>query len=282
MILSMSNFMYIAIDIGATNMRIAKLSSLENPIFLDIHKVKINNDYYRDLKTLKSAIVKFGKNIKGLAVGLPIVFTDKEKTTGTFSNLKNWDKKPIKKDFKKIFGIEVALENDAALAALGEAYHGNGIGKSFIYLIWGTGIGGTKIVNLNGKVQYFPFEPGHEIIIKENGRQGACGHNGDFESYVGGGSIERYYGKSAANLSKKEWGEVINFFADGISKLLNKRKTNLVIFGGGVAINQLDKINKIQRKLNKNLGNDSPKLILSKLGDNAGLYGALALIKMNQ
>lgn len=84
--------MYIVIDIGATNMKIARSNSLEKPCFSDIHKVKVNNDYYEDLKTLKNTVAKFEKNIKGLAVGLPIVFTDKEKTTGTFANLKNWKK----------------------------------------------------------------------------------------------------------------------------------------------------------------------------------------------
>lgn len=274
--------MYIAIDIGATNIRIAKSSSLHNPHFSKIHKVKTNNDYLKNLKTLKNAVNEFKGNIHGIAVGIPIIFTDKEKTTGTFSNLKNWNLKPIKKDFEEMFGVEVFLENDTALAALGEAYYGQGIGKSFIYLIWGTGVGGTEIKNSNGGIQYLPFEPGHEIIIDKNGREGTCGHKGDLESYVGGNSIEKHYGKPAAQLSEKEWEEIMDFFAKGISKILNKRKTKLIIFGGGITIHQLDKIKKIQDKLNAKLENDSTKLVISKLGDDAALYGALALIKMKQ
>ncbi len=271
--------MYIAIDVGGTNIRITGSNSLEKPYFSDIRKIKINNDYYENLKILKNTADEFGKNIEGVAVGLPIIFTDKEKTTGEFANLKDWSLKPIKKDFEKIFKTKIFLENDAVLAALGEAYYGNGVGKNFIYLIWGTGVGGTEIKNSNGNIQDFPFEPGHKIIIEKNGRAGSCSHNGDLESYVGGSSIEKYYGKPAADLLEEEWEEVINFFTEGISKILNERKTDLIIFGGGVAINQLDKINRIQNKLNEKLGNESPKLILSKLGDNAGLYGALAIMK---
>lgn len=275
--------MHIVIDIGGTNIRIAKSGSLHNPYFSDIYKVKAKNDYYEDLKTLKNAVAEFGEkeNIEGIAIGFPIIFADKEKTAGTFANLNNWNLKPLKKDLEKMFAVKVFLENDTALAALGEAYYGQGTGKSFIYLIWGTGVGGTEIKNSNGNIQYFPFEPGHEIILDKNGRAGNCGHKGDLESYVGGNSIEKHYGKPAAQLSEKEWREITDFFADGILKILNEKKTEFIIFGGGIAINQPDKINKIQAKLNMNHGNGSPKLILSKLGDNAGLYGGLAFIKRN-
>lgn len=265
--------MYIAIDLGGTNLRIA---SFDKDKILDIVKFKVLGTYKEDLELINQNIKKICKEPRGIGFSSPGRF-NKEKTIRiSKGNLPGWHNATIVEDLTNAFNCPVYLENDAACAALGEAYYGSGIGKSFLYIIWGTGVGGTEVKNINGKVTYTPIEPGHDIILKKNGREGTCGHKGCLESYVGGGSVLKHYGKQMTDLSDEELNEITDKFTLGIVKLLEERSAEIIIFGGGAAINLPNAVKDIERKV------EGPKMVISHLGDNAGLYGALALIKMNQ
>lgn len=269
--------MYIAIDIGGTNIRIAGAKELENPKFKFIKRVGINNLYEKDLQVISDELEKINSHILGISMGLPGVL-NKGKVSAMLPNLNDWSGKKIKQDFEQILKAPVRLENDTVLAALGEGSYGTARMKDFIYLNWGTGVGGTRIKYEKNKLIYFPFEPGHDFVLEKDGREGSCGHKGDLECYVGGGSILKYYKKSPEKLSKKEWDEVVSYFVKGIKMILKKYPNNLLIFGGGVALGQPDKVNQIGRELQKEY--PDLKIAISSLGDNAGLYGGLALLKM--
>lgn len=276
--------MYITIDVGGTNTRVAGTRSLEKPDPEKIVSFPTLNDYEKSLKNIVSAIKEIAKDkrILGLGVGVPGILDKKKDTLSSAPNIKKWNKKPIRNDLKNEFDCPVFLENDTALAALGEANNIKNI-ENFIFIIWGTGLGGTEIKFSREKIEYFPFEPGHEIIIEENGREGACGHKGDLESYVGGASIEKYYHKKPKDLSGIEWQEILNNFASGLMKILDNRPTSLVIFGGGISIDQKDKVKELEKIVAKNIKIQQPPVFrITKLGDNAALYGGLELIRLNQ
>ncbi len=62
---------------------------------------------------------------------------------GDLDFLPHWRRKNPVRDLSKLFGVEVALENDADAGALAEGAWGAGRGKSrLIYIAVGTGIGG--------------------------------------------------------------------------------------------------------------------------------------------
>ena len=270
--------MYISIDIGGTNIRIAGSNSLEKPKFEFIQRVKAIDNYKKDLENIYRIITSSRKPIVGISIGIPGTL-NKSRTKADFPNLSDWRDKEVKKDFENAFCCPVFLENDANLAGLGEGFYGNGKNKDFVFIIWGTGLGGVHIKRMGAKISLKNFN-GHQFILEKNGRAGSCGHKGDLECYVGGSSIEKYYKKKADKLSEKEWEEVISYFSKGLKLILKKYPANLLIFGGGIALGQPDKVKRIEKELQK----ENPKLriLISKLGDNAGLYGGLALLKRNR
>lgn len=84
-----------------------------------------------------------------------------------------------------IFGMEVAVENDANLAALGEALAGEEPTDSLVMLTLGTGVGGGVIID--GKILRGPHgsagEIGH-IVILAGGPECPCGQRGCIEAVV--------------------------------------------------------------------------------------------------
>ena len=64
-------------------------------------------------------------------------------------------------------------------------------------------------------------------------------------------------------------------FTDAIQDLSSKLDINTVVIGGGIVENQKKRISKITQKIL------SPKILLSVLGEDVGIYGGLALIEAN-
>lgn len=267
--------MYISVDVGATNIGIASSNSLKEPKFGLLTKIDIKDNYHEDLESIANELSSV-KNIEGLALGIPGRLNE-TKTRASIANIKSWSGRDIKNDFENRFDCSVALENDAALAALGEGVYGRGKNKDFVFLIWGTGVGGTRIQHKDGELNYFPFEPGHDFVIEVGGRKGSCGHKGDLEAYVGGSSIESFYRKTADRLSRQEWEEVISYFSKGIEMILENHPFDLIVFGGSVALGQEDKIQRIEKEVRRKF--PSIQLALSTLEGNAGIYGGFALLE---
>ncbi len=270
--------MYISIDVGATHIRIAGTKSLEKSALDFLTKVDALDSYEEDLENIADAL-KHIENVEAIAVGMPGRLNG-EKTQSLTFNLKTWFGRNLKADFEKKFGCKVVLENDAALAAMGEGMYGNGKNKNFIFIIWGTGVGGARVEHKDGKVIYFPLEPGHDFVINGDGRVGSCGHVEDLESYAGGRSIEMHYGKTADKLLEEEWNEVISYFSKGIKLILQTYPSDLIIFGGGVAMKQEDKVKRMESEVQREFS--SVKLITSSLGEEAALYGGFALLTMEK
>lgn len=126
-------FVYISIDVGGTNIRIAGSESLEEPRLDFLRKIKVKDDYHEDLKSIATELNDV-KNIKGLTLGIPGRLNER-KTEASFGNLKSWSDRNLKNDFENALNCSVILENDAALAALGEGIYGKGKNKDFIFLI---------------------------------------------------------------------------------------------------------------------------------------------------
>lgn len=84
-----------------------------------------------------------------------------------------------------VFGMPVAVENDANLAALGEALAGEVPTDSLVMLTLGTGVGGGVV--LDGKMLRGPHGSGGEIghmVILAGGPGCPCGQRGCIEALV--------------------------------------------------------------------------------------------------
>lgn len=276
--------MYIAVDIGGTNIRVA-FSTDVTDISSNIKRhtnVPITNDYNTDLANLLKAILAIHDHeqhkLSGVAVGLPGVI-DQNGTIVVGANIHGWVGHKLETDLEQALGCKVFIENDDTIAAYGEAKFGFGKDKDFIYHTWGTGFGGAKVEQTSGNTNVRQFEAGHHIIEWNNGRLCGCGQTGCAEAYIGGGNIQKYYGKPANELSEQEWDTVLEHLAQTLLNTLMFNPASLIILGGGIAINQKDRVSVIKEKLQRRLTvYPMPQVEITEHGDDLGLFGAFALL----
>jgi glucokinase len=123
----------------------------------------------------------------GIGIGSPGVISVKEGTVLYPPNFTGWEEVELAKAIRKVFPLPVFLENDANCAAIAEGHFGAGMEyKDFLFVIWGTGVGGGII--LDKKIYRGPHggagEIGH-VTIDYNGPQCNCGNKGCIESFIG-------------------------------------------------------------------------------------------------
>jgi len=152
-------------------------------------------------------------------------------------NLPGWDKVPIVDIFKKEFGVDVEVQNDANACALAEWMMGAGAGtKNMIFLTFGTGMGAGLI--LNGQLYTGTNDLGGEVGHMRMAEEGPVGFGkaGSFEGFCSGGGIARLAGSIISD--KLHAGETVNFCPseDLIRKLTAKSVFEAAISGDPVAI----------------------------------------------
>ncbi len=128
-----------------------------------------------------------GTDIVGIGIGSPGVVALDGGVVRYPPNFSAWTEVSLGEEIQKEFRMAVDVENDANVAALAEAAFGAGKGeKNFLFVIWGTGVGGGII--LNGGIYRGPYggagEIGH-VTIDYNGPPCGCGSYGCIEAYVG-------------------------------------------------------------------------------------------------
>ncbi len=143
---------YIGIDLGGSNVRVAKMD-VEGRIIQDViapshGKEGPENIEANILGLLEQFDLSDVKSI-GLAIPGPV---DAEKNVITMAtNIPGCEGYPFAANMEKITGIPVFLDNDANAAGLAEALLGSGKGYNIVYFIThSTGIGGGLIIN--GKI----------------------------------------------------------------------------------------------------------------------------------
>jgi len=233
----------------------------------------------------KSAMDLIAENYKDIAGkerakafggGIAGVF-DKNKRKLLYSpNMPGWVGKPLKKRLEEISGTKVYLENDAAMAGLGEAIYGAGLGQNIIaYLTIGTGVGGVRIVDGKIDSKTFGFEPGHQVIDMDSS---ATGRFTDLEGLVSGAGITRRFGTAPKNLKdEKIWEQIARLLAYGVNNTVCYWSPNMVVLGGGLVNEEVISIDKVKSYLKMIMQNfpGIPEVKKSKLGDQAGLIGSL-------
>ena len=274
--------MYIALDIGGTTIRVAATDTLDIAHIPSVRKIPVSNNYSEDLHNIISQIheIAEGKEIQAIGCGVPATFSEDKKTILVAPNLPDWNNKHFVDDLEKALACHVRIENDDTIAALGEATYGYGKEKDFVYITWGTGFGGAEVKQQNGKVSVKQFEAGHHIVVWQDGRLCGCGQTGCAEAYVGGGNIEKYYGKKVSELTGNEWEEVLDHLAQALINVIAFYPTQHILIGGGVAIHHREKAKDLEQKIQHRLKiYPAPKVHITELGDDLGLMGALALLK---
>jgi glucokinase len=254
------------------------------------------------------------EEIAGIAAGAPGVINE---DTGEIIFAPNlpWRNYDIKSIIESKFKVPFFLGNDANVGMLGEWKYGAAVNKENVIGIFvGTGIGGGLIINnkLFSGPRYLAGELGH-MVLNTEGPFCNCGQRGCFEAYASKVAITREIkvqierGRDTvlkdlmdddsiikSKVLKKALDQkdpvalevmdrAVYYLAAGTGSLVNIFNPDMVVLGGGVLEALGDYIiPQLKRHIKRFAlpavlkGTD---IVASKLGDDAILYGALALIK---
>ncbi|QSO50314.1 ROK family glucokinase [Alicyclobacillus curvatus] len=156
------------------------------------------------LSALKDKLALNGKDnvtVHGAGVGIP-GFLDLD--TGMVAEAVNlgWINVPFERMLEDTLSMPVVMENDANLAALGEAFAGAGAGHRVVLCATvGTGIGGGIAIDgvLHRGVNGMAGEIGHLVVKREGGVLCNCGHSGCLETLASATAIVRTAREQQAN-----------------------------------------------------------------------------------
>ena len=258
------------------------VASTDGKTFLEPTILRTPHDYQEAIKLFVETAKNITSNEKIIAAGGGIrgVLDEENSKLIRDFHLTDWVNKPLKKDLEDQLNTKIYLENDAALAALGEATMGIGQGKNIIaYITVSTGLGGARVVNGKIDASAMGFEPGNQIIIQE----GDFNKLKTFESYVSGKAIEQIYGKPPSEITDPAiWEKVAEQLSIGLTNIIVLWSPDILILGGTTM--QSIPIEKVKHNLSHTLKifPTLPEIELGTLGDENGLYGALEYLKQQR
>ncbi len=216
------------------------------------------------------------------AIGVPGAVSLSDGTVYLCPNLPFLEGVPLGRSLEAMLGFEVLMDNDVNLAAIGEKWCGAGANvRNFAFLAIGTGIGVGLVLEgelyrgrsgFAGEIAYLPYRAGGRLV--------------PLEDIAAGPAIVRLARRPAAQVFRQaragkrsalavleRIGEPI---AVGIAALNALLDLDLIVLGGGVGAAADVLIPVITRRLKK-LIPFRPEVRRSALGDEATLYGAVAL-----
>jgi len=254
-------------------------------------------------------------SLAGLGVGVPGLVDTQSGVIGFLPNLPTqWRGVPARERLSQRLGCPVRLLNDVRTATLGELTCGHGKHAPHLTLVFfsiGTGIGGG--VAIDGKLRLGPLgaagELGHQTILAEGPLCG-CGNRGCLETLASGSALvaegirlmtcgmaprlQKYVDGDANRVTPKVMAAVANedatvhdaiirsanYLGIAAANVVNVLHPDLIVLGGGVAeIGELliDTVAKVVRQRVGMFPTDGVRIEKSLLGEQAGVYGAVAL-----
>ena len=249
------------------------------------------------------------EDVAGAGIGVPGPTLD----TGYVSICVNlgWKDKNPANELSELLSIPVKAGNDANVAALGEMWKGGGEGYlDVVLLTLGTGVGGGIIINgeiapshrgVGGELGHITVNPDEEATCN-------CGNHGCLEQYASATGVVRIAKKLLA-ASKEESSlrtletvtakdvfdaakagdhlaveavEVLGkYLGIVVANVALTVEPDVFVIGGGVSkAGQvlIDVITKYYHKFAKIIGDNKAKVVLAKLGNDAGIYGAARMV----
>jgi glucokinase len=294
----------IGVDLGGTNLRAAAVSR-EGKMLNKVSgstpgnagRAAVIGDIVNAIQTLQAELP--GRTLAGVGVGVPgFILMDQGIVVGA-PNLPAFDNYPVRDEIEKLLGARVILENDANAAALGEKWTGAGRDvNDLILLTLGTGIGSGIIVD--GKILRgylgMAAEIGH-TTYSPNGYPCGCGNTGCVEKYASATAVSSMArllnlgpdlsSEEVFHLAKSGNPRALQIFdAVGLAlgtllaTLINTFNFPLYLLGGGMAAAwELFEASMRAEASRRSFiyRNHPPRIQLTGLGADAGLYGAAYL-----
>jgi glucokinase len=307
----------IGVDLGATMVRAGAFTRQGERLAVDQVEIEARRGPEQGfqkicslVQNLLSKTVQPGAQLLGVGVGStgPV-----DALTGVIVNpgtLPGWEGVPLVAWLEKYFSVPAFLDNDAAVAALGEYWMGAGRGIARLYAVTlGTGIGTSCVIDgqtYRGAGGFHP-EGGHQVI-DPHGPLCYCGAHGCWESLASGTAIAHEARKALGShpdsllqsmsggdlkqidarmvaeaalqgdpLARGVVGRAAEYFALGLFNLLMLFFPQVIVLSGGVMHSSelfMPAIGRAVQNATPYLPTQQVDIRLAQLGYYAGIYGA--------
>jgi len=273
---------YVLFDIGGTTTRVAvseDLKSFDKPI-----RFTTPMNFKEGIEKIVEAVGKLtDKDIRGAAGPVGGMLSEDRGMIAHDLVLERWVEEPLKETLAKKLATKMIIENDAALAGLGEAHFGAGKGaKIMVYHTISTGVGGAKIENGSIDSYHLGFEPGKQVLDID---RTILGEDilPTLENLVSGAAIEERTGMKPYDIDQDDalWDQLANYLAHGLRNTIYYWSPDTIVLGGSMITGDPKiPIENIRRHTALVLGEDMevPDIKAASLKDDSGLYGAMALL----
>ncbi|MFC7439928.1 ROK family protein [Laceyella putida] len=307
---------WIGIDLGGTSMKLGMvdhkgktLMEMEKPTLAEEGADSVIGRIISHARELAEATETRWEDVAGVGVGLPGFLDIKNGVVKHMTNLGWNDEVPIRARLEEAWGIPVKIDNDANVAALGEAWCGAGVGVDDVVCITlGTGVGGGLIFDgqlIHG--QYgFAGEVGH-MTIDPQGHPCNCGMRGCLETISSATGMVRLAKEAIASGRKTVLADVpsintkeifaaaaaqdevalhvkekaIDALAQAMSTLSVLLNPARFIIGGGVSHAGdalIQPLREAYAKRTQRNARQGVEIVLAQLGNRAGYIGAAGLL----
>lgn len=286
----------LALDLGGTKLAAALFNS--HGKILRRESVVLAGRQGKDVGALISeTIQQFQRSapIQAVGVAVPGIYRSNSGTVWA-PNIPGWDDYPLLAELREQLGPNVpcAVESDRTCYILGEVWQGNAQGaRNAVFVAVGTGIGAGIMVDgriirgradITGAIGWMALERPYREEYRE------CGN---FEYFASGPGIARAAGCTtedafasvATNAKAREAIErAVAYWGMAVANLVSLLNPEVIVFGGGVfgpAAALLDDIYQEALKWAQPISIKQVRLVASRLGGDAGLYGA-GRVALNQ
>jgi len=261
--------MYVAIDVGGTKIRITAYTELDPNTQTIEMKHDTTGDFDQDFQNILQTLSSL-EDIQAIGIAIPGISINKDTGIVLAHNLPDWNNKNIKTALSSvILQDKIFISHDAVANALGEMLFSK-TGKAFVYITWGTGVGAAYITKYDSMLVTQQIEFGRQLV------------NGvPLENLVGGVNFPKNFNnKTGSELDNEDWKVLTENFSTGLANLYALNYSPQIIWGGGVAVKQFNRIPPIMEMAAKKYpyGNKI-RYGVSSFGEWGGVVGALANIK---
>ena len=287
----------LGIDLGGTKLHIA-LADLHGEIVAEsIEPTSCDGGaaVVAQIERMKDALLQQAsvpaQRLRGGVMGSPGMVDPASGSIVIAPNIPGLDSLDVRAALRERLGIDVAIENDVNLAAIGEHWRGNSRkARSFAFIAVGTGIGmgifsdGYLVRGARGaagEIAYLPLggDPYDARGLRYGTLETAIGSVGIIERYVGlGGSpgstvrdvFDRLDIEEAARITIDEVSRILTTAILAVHSILD---SEIIILGGSIGARP-----ELKLRIDEHLGRcmrEPVRIELSALGNRATLIGAI-------
>lgn len=229
--------MIVAVDLGGTNIRVARLE--ENRIIAQYAEPLRDKEILE--KTLDQLMALIDKvmddTVTGIGIGVPSVVDVETGTVYDVTNIPSWKKVELGRLLESRFGVPVKVNNDVNCFIMGEHRYGSAKDyQSAVGLAMGTGLGGGIIIQ-------------GELYAGRNCGSGEFGMlpylDDILETYCSGSFFPKQYGNTALEAYQKaeagdqaaleQWAAFGTHVGSAIKTVAYTYDPEVVVLGGSLA-----------------------------------------------